>query len=164
MVDNPVGGFKASDPLGSRRPGKSASAFRTISEVATDLDVPQHVLRFWETRFAQIRPLKRAGGRRYYRPEDVELLRRIRELLYNSGYTIKGVQRLLRDAGRRPDDAGPDVENAEDEAGSDGPGDVAADAAEPVAAPVAAPARASAIDAAISELLAIKDLLRRAKR
>ena len=82
-----------------RRGGKSADAFRTISEVAGDLDVPQHVLRFWETRFAQIKPLKRAGGRRYYRPEDVELLRRIRELLYKHGYTIKGVQRLLRDHG-----------------------------------------------------------------
>jgi DNA-binding transcriptional MerR regulator len=82
-----------------RRGGKSAEAFRTISEVAGDLDVPQHVLRFWETRFAQIKPLKRAGGRRYYRPEDVELLRRIRELLYKHGYTIKGVQRLLKDHG-----------------------------------------------------------------
>jgi DNA-binding transcriptional MerR regulator len=82
-----------------RRGGKSADAFRTISEVAGDLDVPQHVLRFWETRFAQIKPLKRAGGRRYYRPEDVELLRRIRELLYKHGYTIKGVQRLLKDHG-----------------------------------------------------------------
>jgi DNA-binding transcriptional MerR regulator len=82
-----------------RRPGKSADAFRTISEVAGDLDVPQHVLRFWETRFAQIKPLKRAGGRRYYRPEDIDLLRKIRELLYKHGYTIKGVQRLLRDQG-----------------------------------------------------------------
>jgi DNA-binding transcriptional MerR regulator len=80
-----------------RRPAKSAGAFRTISEVAEDLDVPSHVLRFWETKFTQIRPLKRGGGRRYYRPEDVELLRRIRQLLYRDGYTIKGVQRLLRD-------------------------------------------------------------------
>ena len=76
---------------------KSASAFRTISEVSGDLDVPQHVLRFWETKFPQIRPLKRGGGRRYYRPEDVELLRRIQSLLYKEGYTIKGVQRLLRE-------------------------------------------------------------------
>ena len=82
------------------RAAKSADAFRTISEVATDLNVPQHVLRFWETRFNQIRPLKRAGGRRYYRPEDVALLRRIRELLYQHGFTIKGVQKLLRDGGR----------------------------------------------------------------
>lgn len=78
---------------------KSADAFRTISEVAEDLAVPQHVLRFWETRFPQIRPLKRAGGRRYYRPPDVALLRQIRTLLYDEGYTIKGVQRLLKDKG-----------------------------------------------------------------
>ncbi|MBF0267175.1 MAG: MerR family transcriptional regulator [Alphaproteobacteria bacterium] len=77
--------------------GKSETAFRTISEVAGDLDIPQHVLRFWEGRFNQIKPLKRAGGRRYYRPEDVELLKRIRDLLYAQGYTIKGVQKLLRD-------------------------------------------------------------------
>lgn len=80
----------------TRRPQKSAAAFRTISEVATELDVPPHVLRFWESKFPQIKPLKRGGGRRYYRPEDVELLRRIRELLYRDGYTIKGVQKLLR--------------------------------------------------------------------
>jgi DNA-binding transcriptional MerR regulator len=80
---------------------KSPEAFRTISEVATELDVPQHVLRFWETRFAQIRPLKRAGGRRYYRPDDVDLLRGIRALLYSDGYTIKGVQKILREQGVR---------------------------------------------------------------
>lgn len=81
------------------RGAKSADAYRTISEVSDDLDVPQHVLRFWETKFAQIRPLKRAGGRRYYRPEDVRLLTRIRDLLYTEGYTIRGVQRLLKDKG-----------------------------------------------------------------
>ena len=80
-----------------RRAVKSATAFRTISEVADELDVPQHVLRFWETKFPQIRPLKRGGGRRYYRPEDVELLRKVAKLLYQEGYTIKGVQRLLRE-------------------------------------------------------------------
>lgn len=80
---------------------KSPEAFRTISEVACDLDVPQHVLRFWESRFAQVRPIKRAGGRRYYRPEDVDLLRGIRTLLYSEGYTIKGVQKVLRDRGLR---------------------------------------------------------------
>jgi len=80
---------------------KSPDAFRTISEVADDLDLPQHVLRFWETRFAQIRPLKRGGGRRYYRPDDVELLRGIRHLLYGQGYTIKGVQRILKEQGVR---------------------------------------------------------------
>ena len=80
---------------------KSVDAFRTISEVAEDLVLPQHVLRFWETRFPQIRPLKRAGGRRYYRPADVGLLRSIRQLLYDEGYTIKGVQRLLKEQGAR---------------------------------------------------------------
>ena len=80
---------------------KSADAFRTISEVAEDLVLPQHVLRFWETKFPQIRPLKRAGGRRYYRPADVILLRSIRQLLYDEGYTIKGVQRLLKEQGAR---------------------------------------------------------------
>jgi DNA-binding transcriptional MerR regulator len=86
-----------------RRVEKSAQAFRTISEVATELDVPQHVLRFWESKFSQVRPLKRGGGRRYYRPEDIDLLRRIRTLLYDDGYTIKGVQRLLKESrGRLP--------------------------------------------------------------
>src|ERR1700742_4018284 len=80
---------------------KSPEAFRTISEVAVELDVPQHVLRFWETRFAQVKPIKRAGGRRYYRPEDVDLLRGIRALLYSDGYTIKGVQKVLREKGLR---------------------------------------------------------------
>jgi len=88
--------------VSGRRGGKSAEAFRTISEVASDLDVPQHVLRFWETKFNQVRPMKRGGGRRYYRPEDVDLLRSIRSLLYDDGYTIKGVQKLLREGGLRP--------------------------------------------------------------
>jgi DNA-binding transcriptional MerR regulator len=78
---------------------KAPDAFRTISEVAEDLDVPQHVLRFWETRFTQIKPMKRGGGRRYYRPDDVDLLRGIRHLLYGEGYTIRGVQRILREQG-----------------------------------------------------------------
>ena len=77
------------------------NAFRTISEVAKELDVPKHVLRFWEGKFSQVRPMKRGGGRRYYRPEDVDLLRGIRWLLYSDGYTIKGVQRILRDNGVR---------------------------------------------------------------
>src|ERR1700730_12355575 len=76
---------------------KSADAFRTISEVAGELDLPQHVLRFWETRFPQIKPLKRAGGRRYYRPRDIEVLRAIKHLLYGQGYTIKGAQRVLKE-------------------------------------------------------------------
>jgi DNA-binding transcriptional MerR regulator len=78
---------------------KSPEAFRTISEVAEEMDLPQHVLRFWETRFPQIKPLKRGGGRRYYRPDDVELLRAVKRLLYGEGYTIKGVQKLLREQG-----------------------------------------------------------------
>jgi DNA-binding transcriptional MerR regulator len=82
-------------------PAKSPEAFRTISEVAVELDVPQHVLRFWESRFAQVKPVKRGGGRRYYRPEDVDLLRGIRALLYSHGFTIKGVQKLLREQGVR---------------------------------------------------------------
>jgi DNA-binding transcriptional MerR regulator len=85
-------------PLQSRA-RKAPSAFRTISEVADDLHIPQHVLRFWETKFPQLKPLKRGGGRRYYRPEDISLLRRVSDLLYTQGYTIKGVQRLLREGG-----------------------------------------------------------------
>ena len=81
------------------RPRKAPNAYRTISEVADDLHIPQHVLRFWETKFPQVKPLKRGGGRRYYRPDDIALLRRISDLLYIQGYTIKGVQRLLRDGG-----------------------------------------------------------------
>ncbi len=89
---------------------KSAQAFRTISEVATELDLPQHVLRFWETKFNAIKPMKRGGGRRYYRPDDVILLQRIRGLLYDDGYTIKGVQKLLRDGGAKTAAQGPPPE------------------------------------------------------
>ena len=91
----------------SRRAAKSADAFRTISEVAQELEVPQHVLRFWESRFPQVKPLKRAGGRRYYRPDDVVLLRRIRQCLYDQGYTIKGVQKLLREGALKGEGALP---------------------------------------------------------
>ena len=88
------------DDAGARAKVKKApNAFRTISEVADDLHIPQHVLRFWETKFPQVKPLKRGGGRRYYRPDDIILLRQIADLLYNQGYTIKGVQRLLREGG-----------------------------------------------------------------
>ena len=88
------------DPAGPRlRAKKAPNAYRTISEVADELHIPQHVLRFWETKFTQIKPLKRGGGRRYYRPDDIGLLKRISDLLYIQGYTIKGVQRLLRDGG-----------------------------------------------------------------
>ena len=80
---------------------KSPEAFRTISEVSKDLSLPQHVLRFWETKFAQIKPIKRGGGRRYYRPEDIELLKGIKYLLYNDGYTIRGVQKVIKENGAK---------------------------------------------------------------
>ena len=98
MNDSPAA---APPTLAPTRPRakKAPGAFRTISEVADDLHIPQHVLRFWETKFGQVRPLKRGGGRRYYRPDDINLLRRIADLLYTQGYTIKGVQRLLREGG-----------------------------------------------------------------
>ena len=99
------------------RPAKSAAAFRTISEVADELDVAQHVLRFWESKFPQVRPLKRAGGRRYYRPEDVDLLRQIRSLLYDEGYTIKGAQKLLKTQRRPLADDGDDPDGEADAAG-----------------------------------------------
>ncbi len=88
---------------------KSPTAFRTIAEVAQELDLPQHVLRFWETKFPQVKPLKRGGGRRYYRPEDLALLRRIRELLHEQGYTIRGAQKLLRQRSAKAP-AGPEVD------------------------------------------------------
>ena len=99
------------NPVAGRRAGKSAEAFRTISEVADELEMPQHVLRFWESKFSQVKPLKRGGGRRYYRPEDIVLLRKIRALLYQEGYTIKGVQKLLREG---------QVKKAEADGGADG--------------------------------------------
>jgi DNA-binding transcriptional MerR regulator len=105
---------------------KAPDAFRTISEVAEELDLPQHVLRFWETRFSHIRPMKRGGGRRYYRPDDVDLLRGIRHLLYGEGYTIRGVQRILKDEGVRfvqvvwKTGAPQPAEDVEDEEAEDG--------------------------------------------
>ncbi|MCH8917336.1 MAG: MerR family transcriptional regulator [Alphaproteobacteria bacterium] len=104
-----------SDPnsVAGRRNGKSAEAFRTISEVADELEIPQHVLRFWESKFSQVKPLKRGGGRRYYRPEDIVLLHNIRTLLYQEGYTIKGVQKLLREG---------QVSRAEADGAADGDG------------------------------------------
>ena len=98
---------------GVARLRKSAGAFRTISEVADELHIPQHVLRFWETKFPQVKPLKRGGGRRYYRPDDISLLRRVSDLLYIQGYTIKGVQRLLREGGGRLADDIPPPNDAE---------------------------------------------------
>src|SRR5471030_359440 len=146
-----------------RRVEKSAQAFRTISEVATDLDVPQHVLRFWESKFTQVRPLKRGGGRRYYRPEDIELLRRIRTLLYRDGYTIKGVQKLLRSPGVRAvaEEAAPAelaaapepiAAAAEPEAPLPGAGPGAGRGAGQSAGPVLDAERRAAVAAAIDEL------------
>lgn len=96
MSDEPATDQPSVQDEDRSHPTKAPTAFRTISEVAEELDVAQHVLRFWESRFPIVRPLKRGGGRRYYRPEDVEILRRIRKLLYEEGYTIKGAQKALR--------------------------------------------------------------------
>ncbi len=101
------------DAAGRARAKKAPNAFRTISEVADELHIPQHVLRFWETKFPQVKPLKRGGGRRYYRPDDIQLLRRISDLLYIQGYTIKGVQRLLREGGGQLSDDIPPAPAAE---------------------------------------------------
>jgi DNA-binding transcriptional MerR regulator len=145
---------------------KDPEAFRTISEVAEEMDLPQHVLRFWETRFPQIKPLKRGGGRRYYRPDDVDLLRAIKDLLYGEGYTIKGVQKLLREQGaaavaksasraggeaRAPLRAAPPVEPAR----AEGP-------TPETAGPDAAPARPA--PASLATLRAIQADLREAER
>jgi DNA-binding transcriptional MerR regulator len=131
------------------RPGKSATAFRTISEVADELDVAQHVLRFWESKFPQVHPLKRGGGRRYYRPEDVEVLRQLRSLLYDEGYTIKGAQKLLRGQRRR---AGEEGDEAEDEA--------AAELPQEAVGVVEAPMRRR-LERLRANLVALRDLLAR---
>lgn len=161
---------------GTRRNGKSASAFRTISEVADDLEVPPHVLRFWETKFSQVRPLKRGGGRRYYRPEDVDLLRRIRTLLYQDGYTIKGVQKLLKDGGARaalrrdeggeydPEIPGPSAARANDEAEPSLPLEAAIqDAAEAESAPIGTDVLQE-VRVALGELQSLKKALDKVRR
>jgi DNA-binding transcriptional MerR regulator len=136
----PDGSRKIAAAKPTKRLEKSADAFRTISEVADELEVPQHVLRFWETKFTQIRPMKRGGGRRYYRPEDVDLLRSIRGLLYDQGYTIKGVQKLIRDGGLRLLN---DAEAAVDEHPADEPEEVSES---PSAEGQAAPGAGSMLD------------------
>ena len=173
-------------PSEARQPrsGKSTAAFRTISEVSGELAVPQHVLRFWETKFAQVKPMKRAGGRRYYRPEDVALLRTIRELLYRDGFTIRGAQKFLREGGAKGSaaaNAGAAAEaRREGAASSDGPARapraesepaLAAARAAPLATPAAAasppgagaaaPAERAALKAALVELETLRELLRR---
>jgi DNA-binding transcriptional MerR regulator len=178
--------MSAEDEPERPRGRKAPSAFRTISEVADELHIPQHVLRFWETKFPQLAPLKRGGGRRYYRPEDIELLRRISDLLYIQGYTIKGVQRLLRDG--PPEDETPAAEAPPAEASEPGrpqlplPGlpEAGPEAVKPAGtkpvvrvraegAPAAGDARTvrrlaaleAALAEALAELRAIRDLLAR---
>lgn len=175
IMDATATGKADSKPRGA---AKSASAFRTISEVSTELDVPQHVLRFWESKFPQVRPLKRGGGRRYYRPEDVELLRHIQRLLYKEGYTIKGVQRLLRETrgvppgaedllddrdglgdGEGDEAAGQDSELADDEVlvPGDGKGSVVEG---PSYRPSLSGLQRAAVESVIAELQQLRDLLR----
>jgi DNA-binding transcriptional MerR regulator len=123
-VEDEVGedGADPAGETGRSRPKKAPNAFRTISEVADELHIPQHVLRFWETKFPQVKPLKRGGGRRYYRPDDIALLRRISDLLYIQGYTIKGVQRLLREGGGKlSDNIPPPSPDEQAEAGEEHP-------------------------------------------
>jgi len=153
------------------KPKKAPNAFRTISEVADELHIPQHVLRFWETKFPLVKPLKRGGGRRSYRPDDIALLRRISDLLYIQGYTIKGVQRLLREGGGRLSDdippATPD-EQAEAEAERDAVVAIEAEPQLPMPglippAPAARPsrvaARAAASPAADAEIERLRSAL-----
>jgi DNA-binding transcriptional MerR regulator len=151
------------DDLDEPRTTKAQGAFRTISEVSEDLDVAQHVLRFWESKFTQVRPMKRGGGRRYYRPEDIETLRQIRRLLYDEGYTIKGAQRFLRARRARPG------EGAARQPDLGGP--LARPAAEATAGPtLPAPRRAlpaaarRTLERLVEELEALRDQLERARR
>lgn len=160
----------ADQEIGRAKPQKSASAFRTISEVAEDLNVPQHVLRFWETRFFQVRPLKRGGGRRYYRPEDVALIKKIHHLLYVEGYTIKGVQKLLKGVSKMdllkeqgvavpgPVQTANQYENAA--ANQDGPDQVVLDSL--VSRAGLSDAQRAALETALQELQEMKALLKAA--
>ncbi len=157
------------EPLGRElgidrgRSKKAATAFRTISEVADDLHVPQHVLRFWETRFPQVKPLKRGGGRRYYRPDDVVLLRRISDLLYIQGYTIKGVQRLLLDGDGVLQDELPPPEQVDRDVQEPSRPAAAADASElrPIAMPPPPQRPAPLSRQTLSEILAELEAMRR---
>ena len=138
---------------GTRRTGKSEAAFRTTGEVSEELELPAHVLRFWESKFPEIKPLKRGGGRRYYRPEDVDLLRRIRQFLYHEGYTMRGVQKLLREGDPR-EEAAVSIESD---------GSPMLFPLEPAGAPPDPPVSRHALQAALEEvrreLLAIRALL-----
>ncbi len=155
----------ANDDAERARPRKAAGAFRTISEVADELHIPQHVLRFWETKFGQVRPLKRGGGRRYYRPDDITLLRRISDLLYIQGYTIKGVQRLLREGGGRlADDIPPPTaaerEAAERERATPEPPQMVLAMIEPALAHPRRPSEAERLRAGLARVLAELEALR----
>jgi DNA-binding transcriptional MerR regulator len=156
---------EAGETIPAQRPGKSAGksagAFRTTTEVAKELDLPAHVLRFWESKFPQVSPLRRAGGRRYYRPEDVELLRRIRQCLHQEGYTIRGVQKLLRQGGLRDLPAS--------EIAIEPPPAIPEFAPPPEAAALSYPtpsseALAAALEAVRRELVAIRTLLEKLDR
>ena len=148
---------------------KSPDAFRTISEAAEELDLPQHVLRFWETRFTQIKPMKRGGGRRFYRPADVDLLKGIRHLLYDKGYTIRGVQRILREQGiphavaigRGEIDAGPQAADQEaPDTQAPKPAVVAAaEAAAPQSVPTLSEGQLRELRLAMEDLTAARQLL-----
>jgi len=151
---------QANPAAASRRAGKSGGAYRTTGEVSEELDLPAHVLRFWESKFPELKPLKRGGGRRYYRPEDIDLLRQIRQFLYQEGYTIRGVQKLLREGGPRDREAtGRPVEKDAPatlfplDPGADPPG---------AAAPAPTPSRQAlqtALEEVRRELLEIRTLL-----
>jgi DNA-binding transcriptional MerR regulator len=146
----------------ARRAMKSPAAFRTISEVAEELDVPQHVLRFWETKFPQVKPLKRGGGRRYYRPEDIDLLRAIRGLLYDKGYTIKGVQKLIREGGLKLAD-GEVVQDIPGASDDDSPAEPATAGHDlPLFRATLSADQVKDVKAAVGELTDLRDRLRRA--
>jgi len=149
-------------PALKARSEKSPTAFRTISEVADELGVQQHVLRFWETKFNQVKPLKRGGGRRYYRPEDVALIRRIHDLLYTEGYTIKGVQKLLKEQGRSALVAGGEPAATVRPANNQGSAFTAAPARQPVADKAGLNDRQKAIlEAMLGDLRDLRDYLKK---
>jgi DNA-binding transcriptional MerR regulator len=134
---------------------KSPTAFRTISEVATELEIPQHVLRFWETKFTQIKPMKRGGGRRYYRPGDIDLIRAIQKLLYQDGYTIRGVQRLLRENGAKSL-----LQDRVSEPSSTADAGTLAGAAEAAIPPPGASVDKQALREVLNDLTSMRDLLK----
>ena len=161
MPDEPEDDTASAQDGGRIRAKKAPNAFRTISEVADELHIPQHVLRFWETKFSQIKPLKRGGGRRYYRPDDILLLRRISDLLYIQGYTIKGVQRLLRDGGGQLADDIPPATAAERAAAEAERALPADPAAEPAPDPAVAEAERlrGVLQHTLAELVALRAAL-----